>query len=285
MGVKNVRVFKEKLVPLAIAGVMAVSMTACGGQVQMKNVDFGVLMEEEQIQDVTIIDELIARGELRFDDNLNLLEAADQLDRYMRIVELTDKLDFTGVDQLKPLTSEECAEALGLTPEEVEVLINLSKYKGDDVVQLEQKLDALKKLNYLNKTCKEWVYENGDYICERMMMVSIKASVAAEFGMDDLGGVTIPPRHSVSEPEPYLIEVDGERYSIPTSEGEIWNTINYLYELQGSDLDNGDQENRFKTYDKAINFAKTTIAAGSNIKNNKLVSQYDAGYIEGNFVK
>ena len=100
----------------------------------------------------------------------------------MRIVELTDKLDFTGVDQLKPLTSEECAEALGLTPEEVEVLINLSKYKGDDVVQLEQKLDALKKLNYLNKTCKEWVYENGDYICERMMMVSIKASVAAEFG-------------------------------------------------------------------------------------------------------
>lgn len=285
-GIKNLHVFKEKIVPIALAATLSLSLSACGGKVEMQSVDMGDLMAIEEVQGATIIDDMIARGELQYDEDLNIIQAADQLDRYMRIVEMTDGIDFTGVDSLEPLSDEIYEQTLNMSKEEIEALIELSKYKGDDVVALEAKLTALKKLNYLHNYCRDWVYSNGDNICTRIMIVAVKGSVADEFDRTDFAGITIPERHNFGgEPDSYSVKVDGEVYIVPTGEGEIWNTINYIYELQSADLSDGDQENRFATYDKAINYAKTTIAAGSNVKNNKLVAQYDADYIEGNFVR
>lgn len=287
LNIKNLNVVKEKIIPLALAGSLALSLSACGGKVEMSSIDFDDLMAIESVQDATIIDEMVGEGNLQYNDDMNILEAADQLYRFMDIVEVTDRVDYTGVDSLEPLSNDTYASTLSLNREEVEALVELSKYKGEDVVALEAKLTALKKLNYLNSYCKEWVNANGNMICEDIMIAAVKGSIADELELDGFAGINIPPRRTtVSDgPEDYFITVDDESYRVPMGEGEIWNTINYVYELQGSDLGTVDQEQRYETYRKAINYAKTTIAAGSNVKNNKIVTQYDAGYIEGNFLK
>ena len=287
MNVKNLRVFKEKIVPLAVAGTLALSLVGCGGNVQMKEVDFDSLMTISEVQNATMIDELIANGALMYDDNLNLLQASDQLIRYLDIVAQIGGYDFTGVDSLEPLDQEVLNATLNMTPEEVEGLIEVASYKGDDVVALEAKLNALKKLNFLHNYCQSWVDENGPIISERIMLISVKASVAdeLELGVDEVSYVHIPERHFAGEPDDYYVNVGKESYRVPMREGEIWNTINYIYEVQGSDFATMDAQQRADTYRKAINYAKTTIAAGSNIKNDKLMAQYDADYIEGNFVK
>ncbi len=287
MNVKNLHVFKEKIVPLALAGTLALSLTACGGHVEMKDVDFGNLVAIEEVQQATMIDEMIANGDLMYDDNLNLLEASDQLIRYLDIVAQIGDYDFTGVDSLEPLSEEVLNATLDMTPEDVEALIEVASYRGDDVVALEAKLNALKKLKFLHDYCQQWVDDNGYRISERIMLVAVKASVAdeLELGVDEVSYVHIPERHFAGEPEDYYINVGKESYRVPTREGEIWNTVNYIYEIQGADFAAMDKQQRADTYRKAINYAKTTIAAGSNVKNNKIVAQYDADYIEGNFVK
>lgn len=287
MNVKNLRVFKEKIVPLAIAGTLALSLSACGGQVEMSSVDFHSLMSIEEVQNATLMDEMIDAGYLRYGDG-TLLEAADQLERYMQIEEKIGGYDYTGVDSLQPLSDEVYASTLNMSDAEIDALMEAASYKGDDVVALENKLIALKKLDYLNRYCDNWIDENGMHISEELMFASVKCSVAEELGLgvDDVTQVTIPPRGTFSgEPDDYSIKVGDTHYRVPYREGEIWNTINYIYEVQDADKDLMDQENEFETYRKAINFAKTTIAAGSNVKNNKIVAQYDADYIEGNFVK
>ncbi len=287
MNVKNLRVFKEKIVPLALAGTLALSLAGCGGKVEMSSVDFNNLMAIEEVQNVTMIDELVAAGYLQYDD-MTILEAADQLERFMAIEEKIGGYDYTGVESLDPLSDEEYAATLNLSEEDIDSLIEQASYKGDDVVALENKLTALKRLDYLNRYCSEWIDNNGMRISEEIMFAAVKCSVAEELNLDvdEVNTVRINPRGTFSgEPDDYSLKVGDDFYRIPTREGEIWNTVNYIYEVQDADKSLMNTKEEYETYRKAINYAKTTIAAGSNVKNNKIVAQYDADYIEGNFIK
>ena len=60
----------------------------------------------------------------------------------------------------------------------------------------------------------------------------------------------------------------------------MWNTIQYIYTLQSTEID---PKLEYETYRKALNYAKITLIAGSNLKNNKLGPQYDESYIRKHY--
>ena len=117
------------------------------------------------------------------------------------------------------------------------------------------------------------------------MLAAVKCNIADELDIPvgKYSEIVIPPAHRSNStgPEQYSIKVGDQVYTVPVSSDEIWNTINYIYEIQGAKLD-GKKE--MQTYRKALNFGKTTIAAGSDIKGkNKLVPHYNIKYIRRNY--
>ena len=282
-GIKGLHV-SPRFAALLLATSMAFSLTGCGGHVDMKTLSPSEVLEIQDVKDVTLADELIANNQLTFYEDLDVIEAADQLERYLDILDITKGMDFTNVGQLQPLTDEQYQEALSLPLEEIRTLKEQAAYTGKDIVQLEQKLKALKQLDYLDRHCEEWVHRYGQSISIQYMMAAVKGSVAdeLELSVDDYKKITIPPRRSFSEPEEYTIEVGDTIYRVPVGVGEIWNTIHYIYEVQDATLE-GDKE--YETYRKALNYGKVTMAAGCNEKKGKLTEQYSASYIEKNYVK
>ena len=274
---------------LLLAFLMPFTLTGCkSGKADLTSISINELMENDDVKDATLIDELVESGHLNYttaEGQMDLITSAGQLEKYMDISDKLSSMDFAGVEDLLPLAEEEYQEALSLSDDEIDRLIEASKYEGKSLVQLEQKLVALKKLNYLYSYTTNWAKSNGRDISTRLMMASVKASLADELDLsvEDYGNITIPAAtRSLSEgPASYYIKVGEESYEVPTRSEEIWNTIDYIYDLQSAKS----IKEPFKTYRKAINFSKTTIAAGSNLKNKKLEPQYDASYLEKNYVK
>lgn len=283
--IKKFRMY-NRLAALLLAGSIATTLSGCDGKAEMSSLTTSDVLSITDITNVTQIDELIANGQLMVSSDLSIVGAADQLERYMNISEQLQSIDFTKVDELSPLKEEEYEKALTLSKEEIDGLIEASKYDGKDIVQLERKLNALKKLNFLYNYCTNWVHQNGQTLSINIMMAAVKASVADELEIlpEQYNEIIIPPakRSSSEGPTSYFINVGEESYEIPINSNELWNTINYIYDVQSATLEG---KNEFKTYRKALNYAKTTIAAGANIKNNKLEAQYSASYIEKNYVK
>ena len=150
---------------------------------------------------------------------------------------------------------------------------------------VEQKLNALKQLRFIYDYCSAWIYNNGQMVSIEYMMAAVKGSIGdeLEISVDDYSDIIIPPALSSSEPESNFIRVGDESYEVRTGEGEIWNTISYIYALQKFDRDS---DKAYETYRKALNYGKTTMAAGSNVnKKGRVTEQYDASYIKKNYVK
>lgn len=277
----NLRVFNEKIAPLVLAGTLALSLSSCGS-VDMSELSTKDLLAIESVADLTTLDELIENDKLK----TNIVAEADQLERYMDIVDKVSKLDFEGVEELRPLSEEEKNAIPSLTDEEIEELIEQSKSKNKDLKSLEDKIIALKKLMYLKEYCNSWVKDYGREISIDFMMASVKASVANELGIsiDDYHKIKIPALlHSSGDELPnYCIEYEGEIYRISSGDRELWDTINYIYRVQTADKIN--DGTRFATFRKALNYGKTTIAAGCKLNGDALVNQNDYSYIKDNFI-
>ncbi len=284
-GIKNLNVY-QKATALLVAGTMAFTLAGCAGSVDMSSLSASEVLSISDVRDVTLIDELIEAGRLQYNEDLNIIEAADQLERYLDIVETIDgKVDFTGVDQLEALPQARYELSLNYSLDEVNALIEASKYNGKDVVQLEQKLNALKQLRFIYDYCSAWIYENGTNVSIEFMMATIKGSIAddLEMSVNDYNTIVIPPARATNEPESNFIRVGDESYEVRLNTEELWNTISYIYAMQEFDRD---CDNAYETYRKALNFGKTTMAAGANINNkSRVTEQYDASYIKENYVK
>lgn len=285
MKIKNLKFVKAKVIPLLLAGTIStVGLTGCNGTVNMSDITFGQLLEISDVKDNTLMDELLEQGGCQFEEDMTYLEAADLLIRYMDIVEKLDKINFDGVSELRKLTDAEYIETLDYTDEDIDLLIEtIKKAKMDDLVDEENKLTAYKKLNFLNDYCNEFIHENGERISERVMLLSVKTAVADELDLpvDEIGSITIPKSNGNSEPESYAIDVNDKRYYVPLNSEEMWNTINYIYQLQSANLTDKTEK---ETYRKAINYAKTTMAAGVNIKGNKIKIDHNAHEIQENYL-
>lgn len=282
-GIRNLKLTKAAAT-LLLAGSMSLSLSSCVGSVDLDSVTADALLSNPEVANVTMMDEMIDNGGLLYSEDLNIVEAADKLERCMDVVELLKNEDFSGADQLQPLTDEQYRAVEDYSLEDIETLRIDARYKGNDLASLERKLNAIKKLNYLYSYCNNWIHENGQDVSIEFMMASVKSAVGSELNVDpeDYSSIVIPKLTSYSMPESNFIEVGNDRYEIKTSSEEIWNTVSYIYALQDYDPENG---NEIETYRKAINYAKTTLAAGANVKNNRIEEQYSASYIKKNYVK
>ena len=281
--IKNLRV-KSTIIPVLLAG--AVSLTGCNGKVDMKSFTFDELLSYENVKDVTLLDELADDGKIRFNNKLNVLEAADMLEKYINIVKMTDSIDFSEVDDLRKLSNREYYDTLNLSEKQVKELVEQGSRKSKTLKDTEEKLDTIKKLDFLNSYCKKWINDNGKNISLSIMENAVRASVADEFDVtvDDYYLVSIPGEQSslAEEAIPYSVIVGDNNYSLDVNYNEMWNTISYIFDIKNTDIED---QSKYDTYLKAINFAKTTIAAGSNIKNGDLEAQYDAHYIKKKYLK
>ena len=81
--------------------------------------------------------------------------------------------------------------------------------------------------------------DDGENISLRVMFGTVKAAVADDLGLsyEDISSITIPEYfYSGDGPEDYSIKVNDTAYRIPLSSEEIWNTVNYIYEVQHASL-------------------------------------------------
>lgn len=282
---KNVKSLNlKKITSLLLAGATAFTLSSCG-TVEMSSLTTKDLLEIEDVKDATLIDELIDAGKLKSGEESTIVEQADKLERYMNIVDKTSSIDLTGVDELIPLTEDEEKKVLEMSDEELATLIEQAKSKEKDLKSLENRIIALKKIYYLNKYCNEWIKVNGRNISIDFMIAAVKASVACELGLepDEYSQVSIPALLSHNpERDCYIIEVGDKNYIIKSSTEELWNTIDYIYTVQSAN--HITDETRFPTFRKALNYAKTTIAAGCSVKDDKLEERYSSSHIEENFV-
>lgn len=283
MKIKNVKFVKTKLLPLLLAGTIALPLASCNGNVDMKSVTFGDLMAISDVKDDTLLDEMIDNGKFMYDDEMSYLEAADKLLESIDISERLEKFDFSEISELKPLSEEELAN---LDNEDVDQLIENLSDKSDSYVDLEKKLDSYKKLYAIKNKADNFIMNDGEDISLRVMFGTVKAAVADDLGLsyEDISSITIPEYYySGDGPEDYSIKVNDKAYRIPLSSEEIWNTVNYIYEVQHASLTD---ETRNETYRKAINYAKTTLAAGVDINdnNNKIKPDRNASEISKNYL-
>lgn len=289
-GINKLKV-KKTATALLLAGCLF-NVTGCNGKVDMDTVSFESLMSDDDIKDSTLIDELIAAGELPagYDTEENVIAAADKLERYLDIVETTSSLDYKDVDKLEELPAEKLEGLEDISLEDVQTLVEEYKTNKTDLVSIEKKLIAIKKLNYINNYCTQWIVDNGRSVSQRIMKASVKASVAddLEYSIDDYKYISIRERIRSANDEPgdYIIDIkDDKTLKVSPSSNEIWNTIDYIYAVENAKFDEGLQEREIATYRKALNYAKTTLAAGVDIKKNKVKPENSASDIKKNYIK
>ncbi len=284
-GIKKLNVaVKRKVLPLLLAGTV-LTLTGCNGKVDMKDHTVAQLMEIDDIKDKTLLDELMEAGYTYFDDEITCVDAADLLKTRMDIVELLSDMDFSEVKNLRPLSSVEYEETEELSLDEVKLLKQMATTKKTDLVSMENKLFAMKNLAYLYDYCNEWIEEKGATIATSFMLHTVKAALADELNLsvEDYKKISLPPVKQQGGTD-YIIYAASEEYTVPQGVKEIWNTIDYIYQVQHADSKKGlTDKTRFATFRKAINYGKTTLACGMNIKNGKIDAEDSASYVKKNY--
>lgn len=286
---KKYRINKLKatrtLLALLTAGAIGISLSSCNGEINMISLSPSAVLENENVQSITLMDDLIWENKLVYEGELDIVEAADQLERYLDIIDLLKDMDFSRVPGLEPLRDEQYQEVFSLPMRELKQLKKDASYKGNDVDRSEQRLYALKQLDYLYRHCTEWVHANGQDISFSFMLAAVKTAVADELGITtrDYSKIVIPPtrRSASAGPEPYVVKVGDTLYQVPVGAGEIWNTINYIYEVQGAHLTD---KTEYATYRKSLNYGKVTMAAGVEEHNGKLRAENNITYIKKNIL-
>ena len=278
---KGIKKLNVNIPALLLAGAMSLSFAGCS-TVDMKDITPSALVDIQDVKDSTLLDELVEQGRLMYSEKLNVVEAATKLERLLNILDLLKSVDFKDVESLQPLSNEESEKVLSFSDEQIKELIDQSSYKGKEVLLLEKKLTALKQLDYLRKYSNEWIKLNGASVSEKFMISAVKASVADEFGLsvDQYDMITIMPCDT-NNSNSYNIQVGDTMYHVPMSASEIWDTMDYTYKLQTAVPT---EETLAATCRKALNYGKITIAAGSNVKKDTIVEQYDSSSIKKNYV-
>lgn len=277
MKIKNLRITNNGWIALLMAGTIIFSVSG-NSKDRTINETIQELIESEDVKEITLLDELIEDGYLQSIDGRNLIENADCLIHYMDIVERLESIDFTGVEELHPLREEDYEKALSLTDEEIRFYSEAATKKAKTQEEQDEKLYALKMLNYLNNYIKEWIRQNGTGISINMLMAAVKGSIAAELGLseEEYETIRIPENRKTIKDDDftYTIMVGNKSYSVPTKATGIWDGIEYIYEMQSATFDEDDSSSsrRYQTYRKAIQFAKMTMILGVDINDRDIVS-------------
>ena len=281
MKINNLKINKQKALPLFFAGVISLSLSGCGNNIVMGDTSLDELSNIEEVKELTLLDEL--------EETDKGLSRGKQLENYLYLLDELKSYDFTGIDELRPLPEEEYKQLDNMTLEEYGEILNEANVIDVDLVTMEKRLDAIKKLYYLNNYCKQWVENNGVEVVLELMKNSVKANAAVELNIpvEEFDSILIKERPSVNEINPkYIIIANDKEYAINPDDHAIWDTIDYIYKIQNPNLMSDEERKKYKedptdAYKKAIDLSKITICSGSNLKDgNILESQNSKDYIK-----
>ena len=281
MKINNLKINKQKALPLFFAGVISLSLSGCGNNIVMGDTSLDELSNIEEVKELTLLDEL--------EETDKGLTRGKQLENYLYLLDELKSYDFTGIDELRPLPEEEYKQLESMSLEEYGEILNEANLIDVDLVTMEKRLDAIKKLYYLNNYCKQWVENNGVEVVLELMKNSVKANAAVELNIpvEEFDSILIKERPSVNEINPkYIIIANDKEYAINPDDHAIWDTIDYIYKIQNPNLMSDEEKKKYMedptdAYKKAIDLSKITICSGSNLKDgNILESQNSKDYIK-----
>lgn len=282
MSIRNIQIRKQKILPLLLAGGLTLSLSACGNNTIMDDVSIEALMAQEEVNNLTLLDELSV------DQYNDVLDNGEKLERYIYLLKELKNYDLTGVENLRPLPDEEYKKLENLSLEEYVEIFNDADSIDINFVALEKRLDAIKKLHYLKNYCQSWVDANGVDVALDLMINSVKANAAVELRIpvEDYNYISIKERPSINEPNlKYVIIINDTEYEVKADDHGLWDTIDYIYKLQNPNLMTNEEKEKFENdqfyrYEKAIDLSKITICSGSNLKDGNILEvQNSSDYI------
>lgn len=277
MNIKNLVVNKKTVLALLTTGTMLLS-TGCG-TIDTSELSFNDVLENPIVQEITVLDEEKENNDFIKQD----IEDVKKLETAIEVVNLNKKDTFDEVDSLIPLTEEEKEETLSLDIDEIKKLKDMSTNSDTDLLSLENRLIAVKKIAYLDKYYRDFLNKEGLSVAEDILKDSIKGSIAAEKNVStDLVKIGSMPSKDLDF---LTITMDGEDYKVKTSNKELWNAIEYVYSIELCDKENMEEEEIKNTCIKALDHSKTVLLTGSNIKDDKIVEQYSNSYVKKNILK
>lgn len=241
-------------------------------------------LDEEGMFTYTTIKNFDRDNHLLPDETISMTVAADQLVDFIKIKKAIRKANivFENIDSLKPLTEEELEKISTIKLDDVEELIELSKYRGKDLQALEQRIVSVKMLNDIYNRVSRWVRTNGRPIGIDTLMYSIKGAIGEDFNLDasDYSMIEIGDRPGTKRDvfSSFEVKVGDNTYKTKATQ-KLRSTISYLYEMQEFDPGLVDEEREENTYLEAINRAKEMMARGVNRTGNKLIDQNSESYV------
>ena len=220
----------------------------------------------ETFKDDTKLDEAIENNIGEY-DNMSIIESAEKLKTGMAIIDLLRNFDFSEVNDLEKLSIAEYKFADTLTWEDVVILTQIATTENDSLEAQESKLKAIKMLDHINETQKEFVENNGESIILNTLSWTIKSSIAEGLNVDisNINDIKIPPIKKVNDMSFYVTYND-EKYSILNNKADISDAFYYYYQLQLPH--NIKEEEKFELYKDALNASKVAIMTGVKEKNN-----------------
>lgn len=220
----------------------------------------------ETFKDDTKLDEAIENNIGEY-DNMSIIESAEKLKTGMAIINLLRNFDFSEVEDLEKLSSAEYKFADTLKWEDVVILTQIATTENDSLEAQESKLKAIKMLDHINETQKEFVENNGENIILNTLSWTIKSSIAEELNVNtnNINDIEIPPFKKITDMNFYVTYND-ERYSILNNKADISDAFYYYYQLQLPY--NVEEEEKFELYKDALNASKIAIMTGVTEQNN-----------------
>ena len=220
----------------------------------------------EVFEDDTKLDEAIKKNIGTY-ENMSIIESVEKLKTGMAIINLLRNFDFSEVEDLEKLSSAEYKFADTLKWEDVVILTQIATTENDSLEAQESKIKAIKMLDHINETQKEFVENNGENIILNILSWTIKSSVAEELNLDtnNINDIVIPPLKKITDMNFYVTYND-ERYNVSHSKADISAAFYYYYQLQLPY--NIEEEEKFELYKDALNASKIAIMTGVKEKNN-----------------
>lgn len=280
MKINNIKINKKTILSVLTAGSIALTTVGCG-TFNATELSFKEVLDNPTVQEITILDEELNNNE-SVQENFAEIE---KLETALEVMILNGKEDFSEVEQLIPLTEEEKEEALKLNIDEIKELKKVSKNNDTDLLSIENRLIAIKKIAYLDKYYRDFVMNDGLRVSKKALMNSVKASIGSEKNCDiDEIFITDLPNPK-SDDFDIQVKAKGQEYTVKTSNDSMWNAIEYIDEIDSCNLDIMTEDDIKDTCIKALNYAKSVTLHGSNINDDKIVEQYSDRYIKKNIFK
>ena len=272
----------------ALALTLALMLSNCSMKKPTKEISFEDLLLIPEIANITVLDEELDSDEIRFNSDMNILDAADLLKKALDIIEKTK--DYKNDGSRKYNSQLEWNVVNLVSVDEVQMLIEDAQTLPISKQKRINKELAENQLKIINHFFTEWVKKYGLIISVDIIKAAVKGSVAQGmntaasfvYGGSTTGGTLTENMDNKSEG--YYQEnssAEGTNYQFLGDPG-LHDVVSYIYKIQASSIK--EMDTIIKTCYKALGYAKGAIESGANIYNDAIGVQYTLEFANDNFI-